>query len=164
MYHCSSVTASVTAARLQICNGIVIPNVRFRDEDEETFEMNYIEYIRRDHEGSDDDTRRRAASDLVRQLTDRFPEQTTTMFSNSIGTLLAEQAAAPRGTWKPKDCAMYLVMALAVKGRTAALGATTVNTLVDVEQFARQHVLPELVTADVNENPVLKADSLRCGS
>lgn len=41
----------------QICESIVIPNVRIRDEDEELFEMNHVEYIRRDVEGSDLDTR-----------------------------------------------------------------------------------------------------------
>ena len=39
------------------------------------FEMNWIEYVRRDTEGSDSDTRRRAASELVKSLTDRFPQQ-----------------------------------------------------------------------------------------
>lgn len=42
---------------------------------EEMFEMNWIEYVRRDTEGSDSDTRRRAASELVKSLTDRFPQQ-----------------------------------------------------------------------------------------
>jgi exportin-2 (importin alpha re-exporter) len=41
----------------QISESIVIPNVKIRDEDEELFEMNYLEYIRRDVEGSDMDTR-----------------------------------------------------------------------------------------------------------
>lgn len=37
--------------------------------------MNWLEYVRRDTEGSDSDTRRRAASELVKTLTDRFPQQ-----------------------------------------------------------------------------------------
>lgn len=37
--------------------------------------MNWVEYVRRDTEGSDSDTRRRAASELVKSLTDRFPQQ-----------------------------------------------------------------------------------------
>ena len=37
------------------------------------FELNWIEYVRRDTEGSDQDTRRRAATDLVKALTDKFP-------------------------------------------------------------------------------------------
>ena len=54
---------------------MVIPNLRVRDEDEELFEANPLEYIRRDAEGSDSDTRRRAAGDLVRSLVDKFPAQ-----------------------------------------------------------------------------------------
>lgn len=42
---------------------------------EEMFEMNWIEYVRRDTEGSDSDTRRRAASELVKSLTERFPAE-----------------------------------------------------------------------------------------
>ena len=40
----------------------------FRPSDEELFEDNPEEYIRRDIEGSDVDTRRRAACDLVKAL------------------------------------------------------------------------------------------------
>lgn len=42
---------------------------------EEMFDMNWVEYVRRDTEGSDSDTRRRAASELVKSLTDRFPSE-----------------------------------------------------------------------------------------
>lgn len=41
-----------------IVEKIIIPNIRLRDDDEEMFEMNPQEYIRRDIEGSDTDTRR----------------------------------------------------------------------------------------------------------
>jgi exportin-2 (importin alpha re-exporter) len=52
----------------QICQNIIVPNMFFRDSDEEIFEDNPEEYIRKDIEGSDIDTRRRAACDLVRGL------------------------------------------------------------------------------------------------
>ncbi len=39
--------------------------------------MNPVEYIRRDSEGSDSDTRRRAAADLVKALVDKFPAEVT---------------------------------------------------------------------------------------
>lgn len=51
-----------------IVENIVLPNLRIREEDEELFEMNYTEYIRRDIEGSDSDTRRRMACELVKAL------------------------------------------------------------------------------------------------
>ena len=51
----------------------MIPNMRLRADLEEAFELNWLEYVRRDTEGSDQDTRRRAATDLVRALTQKFP-------------------------------------------------------------------------------------------
>ena len=62
----------------QVCEHIVIPNIRLRDDMEEMFEMNWVEYVRRDTEGSDNDTRRRAATDLVKALTARFEAQVRT--------------------------------------------------------------------------------------
>ena len=59
--------------RAQVCEAIVIPNIRLREDLEEAFELNWVEYVRRDTEGSDQDTRRRAATDLVKALTDKFP-------------------------------------------------------------------------------------------
>jgi hypothetical protein len=46
-----------------------------REDDEEMFEMNPVEYIRRDAEGSDADTRRRAAADLLRALSEKYEAQ-----------------------------------------------------------------------------------------
>lgn len=50
----------------QVCESIIIPNLQFREDDEELFESNHVEYIRRDIEGSDSDTRRKGACELVK--------------------------------------------------------------------------------------------------
>ena len=50
-------------------------NSQVREDDEEMFEMNPVEYIRRDSEGSDADTRRRTAADLLRALADKYEGQ-----------------------------------------------------------------------------------------
>lgn len=68
--------------------------------------------------------------------------QVTNLFSGYVSALLAEHAANPPQTWKSKDCAMYLVVALAVRGRTAAAGATSTNQLVNVQDFFNQQVGP----------------------
>lgn len=62
---------------MQVCEQIVIPNIRLRDDLEEMFEINWVEYVRRDTEGSDMDTRRRAATDLVKALTSKFESKAT---------------------------------------------------------------------------------------
>ena len=53
----------------------MIPNTRLREGDEEMFDMNWLEFVRRDTEGSDTDTRRRASRELVRALVDKFPAE-----------------------------------------------------------------------------------------
>jgi hypothetical protein len=181
------------------------------------FEMNWVEYVRRDTEGSDSDTRRRAASELVKSLTERFPQQArgcgwvgrenawageclsknmpcwiashvmpdpaslltlppahstnqptnqplvqvTELFSGYVGAMLQDHARSPAANWKSKDCAMYLVTALTVRGKTAAAGATTTNELVSLQDFFTQQVAPELQAAAVDEQSILKADALK---
>jgi len=145
----------------QICEKIVVPNLRVRPEDEEVFEMNPLEYIRRDSEGSDSDTRRRAAADLVKSLTEKFPQEVTELFTGYVQAMLAEYAANPVQNWKSKDCAIYLVLALTIRGKTGALGATKTNQLVNINDFFAAQVLPELQSPRINETPILKADAIK---
>lgn len=71
-----------------ICEKVIVPNMQFRDADEELFEDNPDEYIRRDVEGSDVDTRRRAACDLVQALSKSFEGIVIQNFSQYIQGLL----------------------------------------------------------------------------
>lgn len=52
--------------------------------------------------------------------------------------MLAEAARSPATNWRAKDCAIYLVTALTVRGKTAAAGATATNTLVNLQDFFQQ--------------------------
>ena len=65
----------------QVCEKIVLPNIRLRESDEEIFDMDWVEYVRRDTEGGDADTRRRAASELVKTLTEKFPNEVSPLMS-----------------------------------------------------------------------------------
>ncbi|KAG8192798.1 hypothetical protein JTE90_019116 [Oedothorax gibbosus] len=104
-----------------ICEKVIIPNMEFRDCDEELFEDNPEEYIRRDIEGSDMDTRRRAACDLVKALAKHFEASITTVFSNYVTAMLQNYEKDPNTYWKSKDAAIYLVTSITVKGQTARL-------------------------------------------
>ena len=115
-----------------VCQRIISPNVQLLQADEELFEENPFEYVRRDVEGSDSDTRRRGACDLVRGLCRNYEKQVTDLFSGDIGTLLQQYAANPAANWKAKDAAIYLVIALTLKGSTSRLGATQTNALVNL--------------------------------
>ncbi|XP_057454837.1 exportin-2 [Lotus japonicus] len=147
----------------QICQGIVIPNVRLREDDEELFEMNYIEFIRRDMEGSDLDTRRRIACELLKGIATHYGDAVRSIVSAQIQSLLSSFNANPVANWKDKDCAIYLVVSLATK----KAGTSYVSTeLVDVPSFFEAVIVPELVIApeqqrDVNKHPMLKAGALK---
>lgn len=142
----------------QVCQGIVIPNVRLRDEDEELFEMNYVEFIRRDMEGSDLDTRRRIACELLKGIATNYKQQVTQLVSVQIQNLLSSFAANRTANWKDKDCAIYLVVSLATK----KAGGTSVQTdLVDVQSFFINVIVPEFQDVNVNEFPMLKAGALK---
>nr|GMD39947.1 Exportin-2 [Ipomoea batatas] len=142
----------------QICQSIVIPNVMLRDEDEELFEMNYVEFIRRDMEGSDLDTRRRIACELLKGIAMHYKDKVTEKVSLQIKNCLAMFAQNPAANWKFKDCAIYLVVTLATK----KAGGTSVSTdLVDVESFFGSVIVPELQSQDVNAFPMLKAGALK---
>lgn len=145
----------------QVCEGIVIPNVKLREQDIEMFELNWVEYIRRDTEGSDSDTRRRAASELVRALVEKFPQRTTELFSNYVASLLSEASSNIDTGWMAKDAAIFLVTALTAKGRTAAAGATATNELVDLRDFFVTHIKPEIFDSNKESRPIIKADCLK---
>ena len=132
----------------QVCESIVIPNLMFREDDEELFETNHVEYVRRDIEGSDSDTRRRGACELVRALTSKFPEVMTSSVSGYVGALLQQHASDPATNWKAKDAAVTLVVALLVKSKSASRGATELNELgLNVVDFFNTQIAPELARA-----------------
>jgi exportin-2 (importin alpha re-exporter) len=125
------------------------------------FEDNPEEYIRKDIEGSDIDTRRRAVSDFVRTLSQYFEAKIVELFSQYLNVLLQRYKGDPKNNWRSKDTAIYLVSTLASKGATQKHGVTQASQLVPLPQFCQSDIMPELERPDVNEMPVLKADALK---
>lgn len=144
-----------------ICEKVIVPNMQFRTADEELFEDNPEEYIRRDIEGSDIDTRRRSACDLVQALCKIFEGPVIQNFSQYVHGLLQQYSENPTGNWKCKDTAIYLVTSLVSKGRTQKHGITQTSNLVNITDFFQTYILPELQASDVNSQVVLKADALK---
>ena len=146
-----------------MCEKIIAPNVQLLSQDEELFDDNPFEFVRRDVEGSDTDTRRRVACDLVRALCRNYETQVTNLFSGYIASLLSQAASSP-SMWKAKDAAVYIVIALTMRGSTAKLGATQTNSLVNLMDFYASTVLPELQSAasgGATAHPILLADALK---
>ncbi|KAL2251846.1 UNVERIFIED_CONTAM: Exportin-2 [Sesamum indicum] len=131
---------TVTAIKF-LTTSIVIPNVMSRDEDEELFEIYYVEFIRRDMEGSDLDTRRRIACELLKGIAMNYKEKVTEKVSAQIQSLLTSFGGNPVMNWKHKDYAIYLVVALAMK---KAGGSSVSTDLVDVESFFGSVIVPKL--------------------
>jgi len=128
----------------------------------ELFEDNPEEFIRRDLEGSDVDTRRRAACDLVKGLSTHFESKITQIFGTYVHTMLQRFESNPSMYWKSKDAAIYLVTSLATRAKTAKHGITKTNHLVNLGDFCKVHILPELQNlSNAVEFPVLKADCIK---
>lgn len=90
----------------QIVLKIVIPNLTFRQSDEERFEDDPHEYIITEVEGSDSESRRRCSQDLLRAMCRLFEGETVAICSEHVGIMLAEYAANPNNTWAAKDAAV----------------------------------------------------------
>ncbi|KAF4119638.1 exportin-2 (importin alpha re-exporter) [Geosmithia morbida] len=141
----------------QIVEKVILPNVALRESDEEMFEDEPIEFIRRDLEGSDTDSRRRSATDFLRKLQEKFEGSVTTVVSRYIAHYIAQG----KSDWKAKDTAVYLFLSVAAKGSvTAAQGVKTVNPLVNVLDFFEQHIAADLVAADA-AHPIPKVDAIK---
>ncbi|PYH48199.1 putative chromosome segregation protein Cse1 [Aspergillus saccharolyticus JOP 1030-1] len=145
----------------QIIEKVILPNVSLRESDEELFEDEPIEFIRRDLEGSDSDTRRRAATDFLRRLAERFEESVTTVVLKYTEHYLAEYAKDPASNWKAKDTATYLYSAVAAKGvATASHGVTATNSLISITDYFQKHLAADLVNSE-GVHPILKVDAIK---
>lgn len=141
----------------QIVEKVILPNVGLRESDMELFEDEPIEFIRRDLEGSDTDSRRRSATDFLRKLQEKFEAPVTTVVSKYINHYLSQD----KSDWKAKDTAIYLFLSVAAKGAvTAAQGVKTVNPLVNVVQFFEQHIAQDLINNEGVE-PISKVDAIK---
>ncbi|KAF2083874.1 Cse1-domain-containing protein [Saccharata proteae CBS 121410] len=144
----------------QVVEKVILPNLTLRESDVEMFEDEPIEFIRRDLEGSDSDTRRRAATDFLRQLIGHFEQMGTSVAQKYIDLHLQDYAKNPAKNWKSKDTAVYLFTSIAAKGAsTTAHGVTSLNSNVNILDFFQQHIAGDL-TADAAE-PILKVDAIK---
>ncbi|KAI9158678.1 Importin alpha re-exporter [Paramyrothecium foliicola] len=143
----------------QIVEKVILPNVALRESDIEMFEDEPIEFIRRDLEGSDSDSRRRSATDFLQKLLlqDEFEAIVTGVVYKYINHYLTQG----KTDWKAKDTAVYLFIAIAAKGAvTAAQGVKTINSKVNVVEFFEQHIASDLL-ADQGVEPIAKVDAIK---
>lgn len=153
-------TFSDTGTQTQIVEKVILPNLALRDSDIEMFEDEPIEFIRRDLEGSDSETRRRAATDFLRQLVEKFEHSVTTVVMSYVEKFLADCTSNPKANWRSKDTAVYLFTSIAAAGvSTASHGVTKTNSLVNIGDFFSTNLANDLTGNDVE--PILKVDSIK---
>ncbi|PWW80395.1 Cse1-domain-containing protein [Tuber magnatum] len=152
---------STVAVLEQVVEKIILPNMTLRTSDEELFEDDPIEFIRRDLEGSDSDTRRRASTDFLRQLLEQFDKTVTEVVYKYINHYLQDYNSNPKANWRSKDTALYLFSSIAAKGATERKGVTHTNLLVDVVEFFQSHIAADLIAPFEDVQPILKVDAIK---
>lgn len=140
---------------------IVIPNLTFRQSDEERFEDDPREFIVTEVEGSDSESRRKCSQVLLRAMCRHFETETTAICAEHVGSMLTEYGADPNKNWAAKDAAIHLMMGIAVKAESHVVGVTEVNTGVNVIDFFSNQILPELQDTNHASRPVVKATSIK---
>ena len=165
----TAVTSSVEHAKAfgdestlsQVVERVILPNVTLRDSDMELFEDEPIEFIRRDLEGSDNDTRRRAATDFLRQLLARFENMVSTIVLRYVDHYLSEYSQNPATKWKAKDTAVYLYSSTAARGTaTTSHGVIGINAFANVIDFFQKNVSTDLVS-EAGVEPILQVDAIK---
>ncbi|CEH16542.1 Nuclear export receptor CSE1/CAS (importin beta superfamily) [Ceraceosorus bombacis] len=144
---------------------IILPNISLREQDEEMFEDEPIEWVRREFatvgiEGGDNDTRRKSATTFTKALLEVFPQQITAIILRYINQYLQEYAAAPQEKWRGKDTAVYLLSSIASTGGTSQ-GASSMNALVNVVQWFSDNVFGDLQADSDSVHPILQVDAIK---
>ncbi|GAA5913683.1 importin-alpha export receptor [Sporobolomyces salmoneus] len=143
------------------CEKIVLPNMTLRTFEEELFEDDPAEYVRRDLESANSETRRQAASDFTKALMEQFEAQVTQIVTQYISVYLQQYASNPQTNWKSKDTAIFLLTSIASRGSTLQQGVTSTNALVDVIKFFSEHILADLQAPAGSVHPIIQADAIK---
>ncbi|KAI8396971.1 hypothetical protein B1J92_H07821g [Nakaseomyces glabratus] len=148
------------SAMHSITEQIILPNYTLREEDVELFEDDPMEYIRRDMEGSDSDTRRRATADFLGELKEKNENLVTSIILEHVKKFHDQYSTNPQEFWKYKDLYINLFTSLAVKGNITNSGVSSTNPLVNVIDFFTIQILPDLMAGSL-PHPILRVDAIK---
>lgn len=170
----SAVAGSANHGRLadpavlrSVCTSVIVPSMSKRADEIELFEDDPRGYIRRDVEGSNAYTRRKAAHDLVVALRKVHNQEITGIIAAAVKTLVGATTDAlargdAEGAWRAKDAAISLLTSVAVNASTGAQGVTELNPLVPVADFFRTQILPEFEAQGVRASAaIVRADCIK---
>lgn len=144
-----------------LCERLVLTNLSLRESDLRLFHEDLQEFIARDVEGSDRDTRRWAAVDLVRSLRRRHDKEICDVVVASAGRLLREAAVADeRKVAIYKHACIHLVISMA--GSSAGKTISTPGGIAG--EYFRDQVAPEILSPgqpQTSEGILFKAACLK---
>lgn len=144
----------------QVIEKVILPNLSLRESDVELFQEEPIEFTRRDLEGTDSDTRRRAATDFLRQLMQQFQELVTTVVTRYIDHYLQEYSTDRTSNWKSKDTAVYLFCSIAAVGSvTSGQGVKSTNPFVNIIDFFQKNIAQDLISE--SSHVLLQVDAIK---
>ncbi|EJU01600.1 importin alpha re-exporter [Dacryopinax primogenitus] len=144
------------------CERIILPNIILQEKEEDMFEDDPLEYIRRDLEtATDATTRRQSATEFTRAVMEHFEGPITTMLMPYINQNLEQYRANPSENWKYKDTAICLLTAIGSRGGTAHQGVTSTNAMVDVVPWFGQNVLVDLQAPPDTVHPIIQVDGIK---
>jgi len=144
-----------------IVSNIVVKNVMLREVDTEKFEDDPQDYINADMEGSDTDTRRRCAIELLRGMCRHFEAQTTTIAQKHVASMIQNYSQHKDGNWVQLDAAINLVLAVSVRASSSAMGVSELNDKIDVMTFFSNQIVPELMDQNHSSRPMVKAGAIK---
>ncbi|SCV04705.1 LAME_0H20582g1_1 [Lachancea meyersii CBS 8951] len=147
------------AALESITQQIILPNVTLREADEELFEDDPIEYVRRDLEGSDSETRRKGCTDFLKELKEKNEHLVVSIVLKQIRAFFLKYQEDPIANWKFKDLSIYLFSTLAINGSISNPGVSSTSILLDVVEFFSEQISPDLV--GTTAHPILKVDAIK---
>ena len=144
----------------QMIDSIVIPNMLLRDSDARLFKDSPLEYIARELESADSETRRHGACDLINAMYGTHAQATTKICIEHIATMLQQYASSPADHWRAKDAALHLITVLCLRAKSAShdLAAASDQQL-NILKIYSTHVFGELVPGS-RPQPVIVADAI----
>lgn len=145
-----------------ICESIIIPNMRIRESDLEIFEDEPMEFIKRDSEGGHDLSHRHgAAVALIYGLMEFHATEMTQILCETVTRCLADYSSNPSNNWKSKLLATQIFAAVGTRGYAETFGVTSVNHLININDYFNAQVLPDLKSTSSNLHPLLLLEAIK---
>ncbi|KAJ1508459.1 importin-alpha export receptor [Coelomomyces lativittatus] len=141
---------------------VVLPNMTLRPSDEEAFEDDPIQFVLRNIEGAEVDTRAHAASELVKSLMEFFESPMMAICEKHLVESLNAYYAHPTTEYKKKDLAITLYIAASSKHRLQkdTTGFFSGTSAFNILHFCQTHIITDL-QPQAQVHPILIMDALK---